>query len=233
MTIAGGDIVAIATSGIFHSVISVAGVPPVAPTLTLSASGTTVSAAVDGAGGVTNVVRYRGTDNTWITAGSVIGDGIVTVNGLSPNVLYIFIAYSTTVGLYSLPSTAETVILHTITPSGIVTADISHLFNIEAAVYRPAITQGTYGEPIKTFAPYLVSLPCRIQRKSSREILWSDKETVWSDYSLYCGVDTDVIETDRIIYTDADGLTRTYDVRAVNNANEAGWFKRADLLEIK
>jgi len=106
---------------------------------------------------------------------------------------------------------------------------ITHLFNITVDIHRPTMTAGTYGEPIKTFAMLAIGndIPFRLQKLKSEEMVWSSKETVFSNYVGFCDSTVTIAATDRVIYG-----TRTFEVRAVDNANQMDVFKRVDLLEI-
>jgi len=105
---------------------------------------------------------------------------------------------------------------------------LAHLFNISVDVKRPTITQGTYGEQVKTWATIISGVMGRLQRKGAREIIFSDKETVWSDYTFYCDDSVALAATDQISY---DG--RTFEVRGFDNVNQEDLFQKVDLLEIK
>lgn len=86
---------------------------PVAPTFTLTVSGTSVIAAISGTAGATHFLKYKGSSNTaWIAGGSRSGDGTITVTGLSYDVPYIFTVYSQIEdGTYTEPAAAAIVTL--------------------------------------------------------------------------------------------------------------------------
>lgn len=85
---------------------------PAQPTLSISASGTTITATISGAAGATHLLKYKGSSDTaWQTGGTRTGDGNITVSGLTANSPYIFTAYSQIDGgVYSLPAVAVYVI---------------------------------------------------------------------------------------------------------------------------
>ena len=95
------DIIAAASGGVIRS-------QPAAPTLSLSVSGTTVTAAITGAADATHYLKYRTTNQAWQDGGSRSGDGDLAVADLTNGQLYIFIVYSQIgSGPWSTPSRAE------------------------------------------------------------------------------------------------------------------------------
>ncbi len=81
---------------------------PAPPTLSLSVSGTTVTATITGDAGATHYLKYRTTNQAWQDGGSRLGDGDIAVADLTSGQLYIFIVYSQIdSGSYSTPSRAE------------------------------------------------------------------------------------------------------------------------------
>ena len=86
---------------------------PSTPTLSLSVAGSTVTATIDGDAGVTNyLVYWKAGEVDWPSGGTRSGDGDIEVNGLTPDVTYIFQAYSESDGtssLFSLPATTSIV----------------------------------------------------------------------------------------------------------------------------
>ena len=83
---------------------------PATPTLSLSVSGTTVTATITGTAGATHYLKYRTTNQAWADGGSRSGDGDIEVADLTNGQLYIFIVFSQiSFGPYSAPSTAEIV----------------------------------------------------------------------------------------------------------------------------
>ena len=106
MTIISGDTIAMATAGVLEdrSISS----RPNTPTLSVTLDGTTVTATIAGDAGVTNFLKYKGTNHSsWQDGGSREGNGELVVSGLSNDVPYIFIAYSQdSDGIISLPSVA-------------------------------------------------------------------------------------------------------------------------------
>lgn len=85
---------------------------PASPTLSISASGTTITATISGASGATHYLKYKGSaDTSWQSGGSRSGNGNITVSGLTANAPYIFTCYSQVDGgVYSLPAVAVYVI---------------------------------------------------------------------------------------------------------------------------
>ncbi|OQA02132.1 MAG: hypothetical protein BWY71_00136 [Planctomycetes bacterium ADurb.Bin412] len=87
------------------------GTPPAAPTITATAGTGSVTITIVGAAGVTNYVKYKGNHTAWQDGGSRSGDGDVTVSGLDNDIVYTFVVYSESGGLYSTPSPAVNVTL--------------------------------------------------------------------------------------------------------------------------
>ena len=106
MTIIGGDITAMSTSGTLVNPIK-----PATPTLSIAADAGVVTATIDGDSGVTNYLKYKsGSQMSWQDGGSREGDGDLVVSGLADDVAYIFVAYSQNAGgVVSLPSIAAIV----------------------------------------------------------------------------------------------------------------------------
>ena len=91
---------------------------PTAPTLTITVSGTTATATIDGDSGVTNYLIYKiPSEADWTAAGNRSGDGDIVVAGLSKGVRYTFVAYSTNDRGPSTPSIAVDVLIQTSTTS--------------------------------------------------------------------------------------------------------------------
>ncbi len=91
---------------------------PSTPTLTVSVSGTTATATIDGDAGVINFLVYKAANDTeWTAGGSRSGDGTIVVAGLSEGVRYTFIAYSLSSGTYSIPSVAVDILIQVSTTS--------------------------------------------------------------------------------------------------------------------
>ncbi len=81
------------------------GVAPSVPTLSVSVSGTTATATIDGDAGVTNWLYYKVSTATEWSTDSRSGDGNIAVSSLTAGVRYTFIAISqSAAGVYSLPS---------------------------------------------------------------------------------------------------------------------------------
>ncbi len=87
------------------------GTPPTAPTITAAAGTGSVTITIDGAAGVTNYVKYKGNQTAWQDGGSRSGDGDVVISSLDNDIVYTFVAYSESGGLYSPPSPAANVTL--------------------------------------------------------------------------------------------------------------------------
>lgn len=106
MTIIGGDITAMSTSGTLVNPIK-----PATPTLSIAADAGVVTATINGDSGVTNYLKYKsGSQTSWQDGGSREGDGDLVVSGLADDVAYIFVAYSQNAGgVVSLPSIAAVV----------------------------------------------------------------------------------------------------------------------------
>jgi len=105
---------------------------------------------------------------------------------------------------------------------------IDNLYNITVNVQRPAMSQDDYGAAVKTYADLFTNIKARLQKKSGREIVFSDRDTIWSDYVLYCSPTVAIANQDRIEYD-----SRYFLVRGTDNANQMDHHKRVDLLEIK
>lgn len=112
MTIQIGDVIGLSTGGVFE--IGATSTIPSTPTLSVSSSGTTVTATISGSdSGVTNYLKYRiASDTSWQDGGSRSGDGTIAVSSLSYDAVYVFIVYSIDASsLVSLPSLAKTITL--------------------------------------------------------------------------------------------------------------------------
>jgi len=85
---------------------------PAAPSLAITATGTTIVAAIAGASGGTHYLKYKGaSDTAWQNGGSRSGDGNITLASLKANSPYIFTCYSQVDGgVYSLPAVGVYVI---------------------------------------------------------------------------------------------------------------------------
>jgi hypothetical protein len=85
---------------------------PAAPAITITATGTTIVAAIAGQSGATHYLKYKGAAHTaWQAGGSRSGDGNITLTGLTANTPYIFTCYSQVDGgVYSLPAVGVHVI---------------------------------------------------------------------------------------------------------------------------
>lgn len=112
---------------------------------------------------------------------------------------------------------------------------LEHLYNISVNIIRPAITQGSYMEQVRSDATVATNTRGRLQRqkKIDPERVFSGKDVVWSDYVFYCDDSVDVQATDVLKYVDAEGVTRSFDIRAVDNSNQMDVYKRVELLEIR
>lgn len=81
-------------------------IPPSQPTISITSGSGSVVVTIIGTAGATHHLLYRGNDAEWQDGGSRVGDGDITVSGLSNNVNYFFMAYSEYGGLVSLASNA-------------------------------------------------------------------------------------------------------------------------------
>ena len=110
MSIVGFDIVALATGGVLK--VADTGVAPTAPstpTLSVTLSGTTATAAITGDAGVTNYLLYKNPgDTAWTAGGSRVGDGDIEISDLDRGAVYIFTVYSSNSDVLSIPA-SETV----------------------------------------------------------------------------------------------------------------------------
>lgn len=86
---------------------------PATPTLSLSASGTTVTATITGAAGATHYLKYKpSSGSAWLDGGSRTGDGTIAVPSLSYDVPYSFTVISQIgFGPYSLPAPVATALI--------------------------------------------------------------------------------------------------------------------------
>lgn len=81
--------------------------PPDPPTMSISLSGTTVTATITATVGITvNLYKKATTDSVWVLAGTRTGSGTIVVSGLSAAMQYVFVAVATDGVLYSLPTIA-------------------------------------------------------------------------------------------------------------------------------
>lgn len=75
------------------------------PVLSISLSGTTVTATITATAGITvNLYQKATTDTTWVLAGTRTGSGTITVAGLAEGMQYIFCAIEDDAGVLSFPS---------------------------------------------------------------------------------------------------------------------------------
>jgi len=105
---------------------------------------------------------------------------------------------------------------------------IDNLYNITVDIQRPTMSQDDYGAQVKTWTDLFKNVKGRLQRKGAREVIFADKDTVWSDYTFYCSPMIAISNKDRIEY---DG--RYFMVRGTDNANQMNHHQKVDLLEIK
>jgi hypothetical protein len=78
---------------------------PVTPTLSITLAGTTATATITAAVGVTiNLYQKSTTGSAWVLAGTRTGSGTITVTGLSSAMQYVFVAIDQTGGVNSFPS---------------------------------------------------------------------------------------------------------------------------------
>lgn len=85
------------------------GVPATQPTITVDASGTTVTVTIDGDDGVINQLMYKASaDVDWTNGGQHAGDGDIVISDLTRGTTYIFSAYSISddsiVSLFAAPA---------------------------------------------------------------------------------------------------------------------------------
>jgi len=87
--------------------------------------------------------------------------------------------------------------------------------------------QDAYGTPVKTWANYLISEPCRLMITGGREIKVG-AEIVLSNHRLYLQ-DIDITERDRVIIG-----TVTFEVILVSDRQDAtaNHHKEVDLIEV-
>jgi len=105
---------------------------------------------------------------------------------------------------------------------------LGSLLNTTVTVERPAQTRGVYGEMVESFA-YHATLSGRLQHKNGREMMFSDKNTLFSDYTLYVDPNADVSIKDRVIHG-----SQKFEVKAVDpNHDNKDVYMKVDLLEIK
>lgn len=101
--------------GFFGETLSEGGIgtAPAAPTISLTISGTTVTATFTTAASVTNYLFYkRASDTAWTSGGSRSGSGDIAVTSLSTGVRYSFVGYSRSASAgNSQPSLVHDVVL--------------------------------------------------------------------------------------------------------------------------
>lgn len=119
------------------------GVAPSTPTLSVTVSGTTATATIDGDAGVTNWLYYAADSDTEWTTDSRAGDGTIVVADLVVGVRYTFIAISqSAAGVFSEPSIPVDVLIQPTT-----TSVQNGLLSDEADTFL-----ASFGEPI-TYHP--------------------------------------------------------------------------------
>lgn len=106
---------------------------------------------------------------------------------------------------------------------------IINLLNITVDVERPTVTQGDYGEQVKTWETQISSMPCRLQRKRASERIYGDRETLMSDYTGFCEVSNSIQGADRVSYNSEYYLVTGIDP----DSNFMGVYQRLDLLKIE
>ena len=103
-----------------------------------------------------------------------------------------------------------------------------NIFNKTVSTQRPSLAVGSSGDLNYTFASNIATLTCRIQIRSSSELVYTDKDTLFSDAVLYCDVDKDILADDRVI----DGVIE-YEVKGTDpNHDNADTYMRVDLLKV-
>jgi len=71
-----------------------------------------------------------------------------------------------------------------------------------------------YGNPVKTWADYLVDQPCRLTSSSGREVTY-DTQVVIADYRLFIAA-VDITERDRVVISG-----KTYEVLLVEGYSDS------------
>ncbi len=104
---------------------------------------------------------------------------------------------------------------------------LAHLYDVAFDIERSSDVNDPYGGHTAVFNAIATNKKCALQRKSASEIVFSDRETVWANYSLFCDSGLDIIAGDHVTVG-----TRTFDVKSADNVNEADLFKQVELLEI-
>lgn len=105
---------------------------------------------------------------------------------------------------------------------------IDNLYNITFDVQRPTMTKDDYGGSVKTWADLFKDIKGRLQKRRGSEIIFADRDTIWSDYVLYCSPTVAIANKDRIKYD-----SRYFLVRGSDNVNQMDHHQKVDLLEIK
>ena len=106
---------------------------------------------------------------------------------------------------------------------------VENLFNIKVNVERPAEAIDDYGINAKTFATQITDMPARLQRRKASEVIYADRDTVLSDYVLYCGTENSIEANDRILYD-----SEYYQIVGIDaDNNQIGVYQKLDLLKVK
>lgn len=107
---------------------------------------------------------------------------------------------------------------------------LGSLYNTTVNTQRPGQSRGTYGELVDDFdGTFLANVSARVQHKTGREMMFSDKNTLFSDYTMYVDPDTDIGIQDRVVMG-----TQTFEVKAVDpNHDNKDVYMKVELLEIK
>jgi len=104
---------------------------------------------------------------------------------------------------------------------------LANLYNVTFDIARPSDVSDPFGGHTAVFNIIETGKKCALQRKSASEIIFSDRETVWANYTLYCDSGLDIIAGDHIVVG-----SRSFDVKSVENVNQFNLYLEVELLEI-
>lgn len=107
----------------------------------------------------------------------------------------------------------------------------THLFVQTVTVKRPTFAADAGGSPVSTFGNSLTGVACRIQPMRGNELVLYGAKRGQRGVRIFTAGGQDILEKDRIVYVDAAGTTRTYDVIAVRDLDELGSIITVDALE--
>ncbi len=103
---------------------------------------------------------------------------------------------------------------------------IDHLYNQTFTLRSTTPGVDAYGTPTETYSN-TSTFRGRLQKLRGKEIMWSDKETIFSDCVLYCDSAIAIAANSQLTYD-----SRTFKVRSFDDENQMSHHQKVLLLEI-